>query len=192
MSRAIRTFVAVETSEAVRRRSGELAELLRAAGAEVKWVEPHNLHFTLAFLGDVAESHVPDVCRAVEQSAAPVAPFALAVRGAGAFPNSARPRTIWLGVGQGLPEMIALHDRIERAIAPMGFRPEGRAFEPHLTIGRVKRPTAALDRLASLLDTHADFDAGQTRVDEVVVFASQLRPSGPVYQPLARARLNGL
>lgn len=191
MSRAIRTFVAVETSEVVRRRAGELAALLRAAGAEVKWVEPHNLHFTLVFLGDVAEGRVPDVCRAVEQCAAAGAPFALEVRGAGAFPNSARPRTIWLGVGQGAPEMVALHDRIERALEPLGFRPEGRMFEPHLTIGRVKRPTPALERLAPLLETRADFEAGQIRVDEVVVFASQLRPSGPIYQPLARAAFKG-
>ena len=44
--------------------------------------------------------------------------------------------------------MIALHDRIEAELAKLGYRPEGRRFRPHLTIGRVRSSPAGIDELA--------------------------------------------
>ncbi len=110
------------------------------------------------------------------------------MRGAGAFPTGDRPRTLWLGVGQGRDEIIALQGSIERALEPLGFRGEARRYTPHLTIGRPGRgePPRAL---AAVLATMADFAGGTMLVDEVTIYSSELTREGPVYEPLGFAPL---
>ena len=191
MPSTIRTFVAVETSEAVRRRAVELVRTLAAAGADVKWVEPYNLHLTLKFLDEVAEPDMPGVCRAVQEAAAAVPPFDIEVRGAGAFPSPGRPRTLWLGAAGGAEAMIALQAAIDKALRKLGFPKETRRFEPHLTIGRVRGGGPTVVQLGRLLREQAEFDAGQFRVIETVVFASHLSPAGSTYEALSRAALDG-
>ena len=100
MKKTFRTFVAVEITAPIRARAKELIASLDGTSAEVKWVETHNLHLTLKFLGEVHEREIFEVCQAVQRGAAKVEPFELEVCGAGAFPNAARPRTVWLGAGK--------------------------------------------------------------------------------------------
>ena len=189
MADTIRTFVAVETSEAVRRRAEELIESLRAAGAEVKWVERQNMHLTLKFLGDVPSSEVADVCQAVQSVAAQARPLEVQLRGAGAFPSAGRPRTVWLAVAAGEEELASLHRGVEKSLVKLGYPKEGRRFEPHLTLGRVRSGGPAAAELGKLLKQQADFDAGRFSVAEAVVFSSQLTPKGPIYTALCRAPL---
>jgi 2'-5' RNA ligase len=191
VKRTIRTFVAVEITSAIRARAGELIAALRATPADVKWVEPENLHLTLKFLDEVPVGEISGVCEAVAAGAAGLEPFELEVHGAGAFPNAGRPRTIWLGSRDGAPKMVTLHREIEGALGKLGFRKEHRRFQPHLTIGRVRRGGPAVAELGNLVWRYAEFDAGRLGVHEVVVFSSQLQPDGPVYDALGRAPLGG-
>ena len=191
MKQKIRTFVAVEMDAAVREMAAELSRELASAGADVKWVDAENMHLTLKFLGEVDSREVHEVCRAVESAAASQAPFRLDLCGAGAFPTIHRPRTLWLGCGPGSEPLAALAERIEAELHKLGYPREGRRFHPHLTLGRIRRGKAGLARLAELLAEHADFEAGRSRVDEVVVFSSQLDRGGPTYNPLGRAKLRG-
>jgi 2'-5' RNA ligase len=187
----IRTFIAVETSQAVRDRAAELMDSLQVARADVKWVQRQNLHLTLKFLGDVAEPDLPGVCEVVRQAVSGLSPFELEIRSAGAFPHPGRPRTLWLGAGEGAEAAAALAAAIEKALRKLGFPKEARRFETHLTIGRVRGGGPALAELGRLLREHAAFDAGRFRVAEVVVFASHLGPKGPTYEPLGCAPLAG-
>jgi 2'-5' RNA ligase len=125
---------------------------------------------------------------AVAEAALEHEPFELTLCGAGAFPAADRPRTLWLGVGEGRDAIIALQSSIERALEPLGFRGEARRYTPHLTIGRPGRgePPRAL---ANELATMADLQAGTMLVDEVVVYSSELTREGPVYEPLGFAPL---
>ena len=109
----LRTFIAVELPKAVTHRAGQLIDRLNVTSAKVKWVEPHNMHLTLKFLGDVNTRMIPDVCQAVSTAAEPLEPFDLQCCGAGAFPSSQRPRTVWLGAGDGEENVLELHDKIE-------------------------------------------------------------------------------
>lgn len=184
-----RTFVAVNVSPAVIEQATALIDRLRAAPTDVKWVEPHNMHISVRFLGDVRDADIPDVCRAVTEAVSAMQPFAISCRGAGAFPDAHRPRTIWLGVDQGLDELTGLQAAVEESLASVGFAKEGRVYHPHLTLGRVRSGGPALRDLGRLIRDHADFEAGTAAIEEVVVFASYLDRSGPTYQPLGRARL---
>jgi 2'-5' RNA ligase len=189
MKNTARTFVAVETSSAVRQRAAELIELYAASGAKVSWVKPHNLHLTLKFLDEVPLNSVPEICAAVQRAAAECEPFQLEICTAGAFPSPGRPQTLWLGTGDGSEPLGKLHAALERELKPLGFPKEQRRFAAHLTIGRVRRSEAGAAELGALIKQHAAFSAGRFLVAELVIFSSELTPQGPIYDALSRAAL---
>jgi RNA 2',3'-cyclic 3'-phosphodiesterase len=185
----IRTFIAVSVSAEVKQHAAELIQRLRASRADVKWVDPQNMHLTLKFLGDVLAAKTPEICQAVAEVAGGFAPLQVSFRGAGAFPNAQQPRTVWLGIHGGAPELTELAATIEEVLVDLGYPKEDRAFHPHLTLGRLRNPSPALRDLTRFLGENAEFDAEATQVQEVTVFASHLGHSGPTYEPLGRARL---
>ena len=189
MKKTLRTFVAVEITGSIRARANELIAALGGTSTDVKWVEPHNLHLTLKFLGEVHEREISRVCQAVSRGAAEVKPFELDVRGAGAFPIATRPRTVWLGAAAGAEHMVMLHDRVEAELAKLGYREEHRRFQSHLTIGRVRGAGPGIAELGTLLQQQADFSAGRMTVGQVTIFASTLTADGPIYDVLGTAAL---
>jgi 2'-5' RNA ligase len=187
----LRTFIALDLGKPVRDRLVLLQQALARGGAEVKWVEPENLHLTLLFLGEVDAREVVELCRAVGDACATVAAFRLSVERVGCFPNPRRPRVVWAGVGEGTQEVVALHDALEGPLLELGcYRREDRPYTPHITLGRVRGEGHA-DALAASITRHAAWQAGATLVREVHVLSSELRPEGPVYTVLSRARLRG-
>ena len=187
----LRTFIAVAATEEIRRQAEQLAEKLSHTPANVKWVERRNLHWTVKFLGDVDSNEIPSICRAVGTVVGEMPSFEIIAQGAGAFPTLSRPRTVWLGTGQGEEQFISLHDTVDSALAKLDFRSEHRRFRPHMTLGRVRRSPQGIDQLAALIGQHNKFDAGSMIVDELVIFTSQLDRDGPTYQALARLPLSG-
>jgi 2'-5' RNA ligase len=185
----LRTFIAVDVGKAIRDRCVELQETLARAGADVKWVEEENLHVTLLFLGEVVDRDIPDLCKAVAECCAEHNPFTLGVESVGCFPNPRRPRVVWAGIGAGSAELIALHDALEPPLLDLGcYRREDRQYTPHVTLGRVQGDggTAVL---AAALTRQAKWRGGETEVRELHVLSSELRPQGPVYTLLSRAKL---
>jgi len=187
---AIRTFIAAECSGGIASRASKLMTQLSQVPAKVSWVRPENLHWTLKFLGDVDLTDVATISAALQQVARETEPFEVVAQGVGAFPRLERPRTLWLGVSQGGEQLAELADRIDAALAPLRFKPEGRRYTPHLTLGRV-RGRHHLAELSEALSEHADFHAGTVLVDEIVIFSSQLQPGGSVHEPLAHFELQG-
>ena len=189
----IRTFIAVELGPNVIKRAGDLIDKLRVADATVNWVRPQQMHLTLKFLGDVPDTETPDICRVVAKAAGQFEPFEIICRGAGAFPDIHRPKTLWIGIRDGAEELKRLQAAIDDALkVELGYAREPRGFHPHLTIGRVKQAAGmGGGNLEHLLDKHKDFDADLAVIDEVVTFASFLDKKGPTHEALGRAGLDG-
>ena len=124
MAQTYRTFIAVEISPGIADQAARLIGRLSRTGAKVKWVDPGNLHLTLNFLGDVEALLIPDICKAVSAAVADIDGFDLELAGVGAFPNVAKPRTIWLGAQKGEEEMVVLRDAIEAALPDQKPQPE--------------------------------------------------------------------
>src|SRR5947209_13621784 len=165
MSR-LRTFIAVPLNRAVRDRLMSLQERIAGTGADVKWVEPENLHVTLLFLGEVGERDVMPVCRAVADVGRTHASFPMSVETVGCFPNIHRPRIVWVGVPEGSQELCALHDALEPPLMELGcYRREERQFTPHITLGRVKSERSGSD-MATALSKLAAWRAGDVRATE--------------------------
>jgi 2'-5' RNA ligase len=86
-----RTFIGVDTGDAIRASATALQKELAKLAPGVKWVTPESMHVTLLFLGEVDGRELHAVCKAVKAVAATEAPFTLRVSGLGAFPNQRRP-----------------------------------------------------------------------------------------------------
>jgi 2'-5' RNA ligase len=190
MPTRLRAFLAIELSPEVLDAARRVIDRLRSCPAGIKWVAPDHMHLTLQFLGEIAQTDLPEICLAVNRACQEIAPFDVRLRGAGAFPNPHRARTIWLGVGDGADKLTALYAAIQKPLSALGFREEQRRYVPHLTLGRV-RDQVGSSELASRLAALGDFEGGATDVSEVVLFSSDLRPDGPVYEALNRSELCG-
>jgi 2'-5' RNA ligase len=187
----IRTFIAVEVWPEIRERCKSLVNRLKDTSAKVTWVKPDQMHLTMNFLGDVPMNDIPAVCKVVADAVQSFSPFDVGMTGVGVFPGYDNPRTIWLGVGEGSDELVALHASLEAGLAKMGFRVEARRFRPHLTLGRVRSLPAGPTQLAEVLRQHAEFEAGPMMVSEVTVFSSELGRDGPVHEALGHGELLG-
>lgn len=176
---AIRCFIAVFLDPAIRPRVAAFQKQLARAGADVKWVEPENLHFTLKFLGDVESASLDEIGRALEAAVADVQAFELGLGDAGAFPNIRNPRVIWIGVNSGREPLIDLAGSVEEAMKAKGFQQDGKGLSPHLTIGRV-RSARNLHALAQELSSNLP-PVASMRVDRVQLTSSNLTAHGPVY-----------
>jgi 2'-5' RNA ligase len=190
---ALRLFVAVLLDPALRpvvegvRR--ELVEAWPRGRDLVKWVEPHNLHLTLKFLGHVEAAllaRVADALSAVRSAPA----FRLHLVGLGAFPRPRGARVLWVGVQEGSEELGSLARRVEDALAPLGFPREDRGFSPHLTIGRLRTP-AYHPELEAALERRSRVEIGLQHVQSVELMESTLRPDGPVYTVVRSYPLGG-
>jgi len=175
----VRTFIAIEFDDAIRRRLVQAQERLREAGCKVRWARAEQMHVTLKF-GAVAE--------AMAHAAEAVAPFEVEVAGLGAFPPRGAPRVVWAGVEDPGGHVQQLQARLEPRLEGLGFERERRAFHPHLTLGRVKDRHGA-DRLRERIEGHPARRFGRERIEELVLFQSELKPTGAVYTPLRRQRL---
>ena len=189
----MRLFVAVHLDPALRPAVEAMRRQLVEAwprGQElVKWVEPHNLHFTLKFLGEVEEARLQGVLaalRVVEASA----PFRLQLVGLGAFPRPRGARVLWVGVGEGAAQLSRLAARVEDALGPLGFPREDRPFSPHLTIGRLRVP-AHHPELEAVLGRKSDVEIGSQSVQSVELVQSVLRRPGPEYTVVRSYPLRG-
>jgi len=175
--------------ETVRLRVDEAAAPLRERARGVSWVRAENLHVTLRFLGSVDEATLGRVREALAEAAAEVGPFRLALAGFGGFPSPSAPRVLWVGVTDGAEPLGALHARVEAALARRGLPPEGRAFHPHVTLGRAREPRG-VSGIAELLEGRGE-PLGETRVEAVHLMRSDLDPGGARYGVLAREPLTG-
>jgi 2'-5' RNA ligase len=184
----IRSFIAIDLPEATRHGLAAVQEQLKQSGAGVRWVKPGSIHLTLKFLGNIHPAQVEDIALAVAQEIRDEPPITLGAAGLGAFPSRRKPRVIWIGMEGEVQRLNGIQARVENALEPLGFVREKRAFRPHLTIGRVKdrrRLQALSDAMATLdMEPFNSFDA-----DEIILYKSDLRPTGAIYTKLHRMPL---
>lgn len=188
---AIRTFIAVSLASELASGVEEIIRRLQGLQRQgVKWSGRETLHFTLAFLGPVAEDALPRVIDIGRQAAAESEAFALRLGGLGAFPPRGAARVLWLGVARGADEMVRLQERLAAGLRRGGWPAEERPFVPHLTLGRV-REGARLERMLLEQDT-SGLQAREQTVSSLQVMRSDLSSAGPRYTLLAACPFGGV
>lgn len=189
----IRSFIAVDLpvalNTALEKASNQLQEEL--SGGPVRWVPVNNIHLTLKFLGDVSEKNIPVFETILKTEAASHHVFEISVGGFGVFPNATRPRVLWVGV-EAPDELMSLQRRIDMETARLGYAPEQRAFNPHLTLGRVSRNAtpSQVRKASAVLKKHKIGFLGAARIETVTLYRSDLSPDGAVYSKISTATLS--
>lgn len=170
--------MAVELPLSMREEIGRLNSRIATDG--LRLVRPELVHITIKFLGDVPQEKVGSVAEVLGR--VKVASFPVQVTGMGAFPGRAV-RVVWLGLKGDFQE---LYQKVEQALSPLGFAPEERGFSPHVTLGRVARPSAEMNRqLGAKIADFSRLDLGSFTVDRFYLKKSTLTRGGPIYEDLA-------
>jgi 2'-5' RNA ligase len=182
-SATVRAFLACDPPEAVRQGIAAVQNRLKKQfGGAVRWVRPEGIHLTLKFFGDIPIGAVETIGGVVHEQVRDLSPLTLQVQKIGAFPNTNRPRVIWLGITGDVGRLVALQKKIAAGLQACGFEQEERAFSPHLTLGRVKLPQGMAD-LGKIIE-ESDATAGEFQAAELILFKSDLKPDGAVYTKL--------
>ena len=190
MARTTRTFIAVAVPENLGQKLTRLQMLLAPELPGARWSASVPFHLTLAFLGDVADPDLNDVCRATTSAASALCSFELRLEGLGAFPDPVRPRVVWVGaIGPGVAPLEALQQKIAQAVRDAGYPPDDDRFHPHVTLGRLKPGRGASTDLTAQVKHYRTWSPGSFTVAEAVVFASTVTPEGPHYAALGRGLL---
>ena len=185
----IRAFIALKLPEPVITAIRHLQEQLAEHRLNVRWVKVESIHLTLKFLGDINTARVDDVAAALSDAAFHTAPLHLSAKGGGAFPSVKRARVIWIGVAGQVPALAELQRAVENKLTAIGFPRERRRFTGHLTLGRSK---GAIDagRLLAAMDEIRSFESEPFIADRVILFRSELQPTGAVYTELRKVALS--
>jgi len=191
----MRLFTAIELNEdarqAIAAEQKRIAGVLgRSAAASLKWIRSEQMHLTLVFLGEIAETQTPAVIDAMGKDIDQAEPFPIVFAGLGLFPAHGAPRVLWLGLSTGATEAIELQRHVAKRLSPIGVTIEERAFHPHLTLARW-RETRHADRRRLAADDRGGEIIARVDVGTVTLYQSRLSSSGPAYTVLARAPLAG-
>jgi len=182
MAEGIRSFIAFDLeNESVLKRITEAQAMLVKTGADLKAVEPRNIHVTVRFLGNISSGMVDGVYEGMKQ--VQFIPFNVKLRGLGAFPDVRHPRVCWAGITGGADQLRGIFSQLEPRLRALGFAPDPKGFSPHLTIARVRSGRNKAE-LAKCLGVNADFDFGQIDASCLRLKKSDLTPRGPVYSTL--------
>lgn len=181
----IRAFLAIDPPTVVLENIQAMQNRLKkSVQGVIRWVRPEGIHLTLKFFGDISAQNVENISEVIARRTTAVPPFALEIKGLGAFPDLTRPRVIWLGIKGQLGQLLSLQKDLEEEFFLLGFPEEDRPFRAHLTMGRVKVPKGIIG-LAPAAEAAGNLTAGNFTVGEVVLFQSSLSPRGAIYTKLA-------
>jgi 2'-5' RNA ligase len=191
----IRAFVAVPLPGSLLDELGALQRRLekQVPPRSVRWVQPTSIHLTLQFLGDTSAEELPAIREALAVVARNARACTFTVGGLGCFPNPRRPHVVWVGVQEPTGRLAALQDAVEEAMMHFGYRPEGRGFTPHLTLGRVQRRASSREA-TQVGETVTGTEVGQlaeVAADRFALIRSVLKPEGAEYTTLAEFPLAG-
>ncbi|MYD36912.1 MAG: RNA 2',3'-cyclic phosphodiesterase [Dehalococcoidia bacterium] len=179
---SFRAFVAVVPPLSAKTELEAVVRQLRQRDTDeaVRWVATDALHITLAFLGQITESAAAPLIDALRKETAGVESFELGLGSLGTFGDRRRKggaQVVWAGPEGDVDGLSSLYERVTAAVRSVRLRVESRAFQPHITLGRVRRGHRwRLDPINAPSISSITF-----RVDSVTLMESQLGKGPAVY-----------
>lgn len=143
----------------------------------IRLVPPDQMHVTLQFIGEAEVKPVSAALRAIEHPA-----FTISIADIGQF-KGAGGAILWAGVNRN-PALSSLHAMIGRTLTGIGFKPEIRAYKPHITLARCH--AVARTRLAEFIATHHLLLIPNIPVIAFTLYSSDLSQGSPIYRQEGR------
>lgn len=171
----MRLFAAVEPGDEVNSYLKNLQSDIKSDYSRLSLAK--SFHLTLKFFGEVDRSGLPDILSRL--GGIRFRKFELTTADIGFFPDSRRPRVVWIGINPH-DSIMMLQDNIEKQLRKLGF-PEGNRFHPHITLARIMRSDDMnlAGRVRQLRIERIRFS-----VDSFILFRSTLAPEGPLYEKI--------
>lgn len=183
-----RTFIAINLPENVKKDLLEYQEKWPEIPA--RWSRKDNLHITLAFLGNISDEDLPDVCGISEDTAAKFSPFFITLKNIRYGPPKKPPRMIW-AEGEESEELGKLQKYLENALSETpsnNFKSESRPFAPHITLARIRQ--WEFNKINPEERIRIDEEINFTfEVNSIEVMESVLKRGGPEYTILQSSAL---
>ena len=184
----MRAFIGISLPDEARRSLAALQQELEQSRADVKWVEPEQLHVTLKFLDEISDAQQSQIAQFLSRLAQQQPTFSIDLKAIGAFPSLNNPRILWVGVGEGTSQVIRLAGAIEEEARACSLRQEERPYSAHVTIGRV-RSARHLQELIQQLSAVSWQPPTPWQVASLTFYHSVLSSAGPAYAVLAEVPL---
>lgn len=186
----MRLFIAVAADEEVKAAAAAAIARLRRVAGDYRWMDPHDMHTTLRFLGETPEASLPEIEALCAAAAAQTAPFEVVYGRVGAFDSLEDPRIVWIDLNEAIPssrEGIAPMERLANLLG----RDEPRSYAAHLTLGRRRGSASPPEFIAAL---KAEPVLGLRRpVTKISLYAGRSAPAFArhAYEILFEADLSG-
>ncbi len=133
-------------------------------------ISAHNIHLTLAFLGELRQAQVDAVSEVVD--AVTIEPFTLRFDRVGYWPRN---RIVWAGCSEVPEPLPVLVRTLQTGLRQLGFRIDTRPYAPHATLVRKARRRPRLEPEPLVWPVHS-----------VVLVRSELAPDGAHYEVIRR------
>ena len=180
----IRAFLALELPQNVRNKFSAYAELISGHDKlqQIRWLPNENYHLTLAFLGNVEYVLISSLQLKLEQNLSSNKAVPFRFSGITPFPFSGTPK-IAAAMLERSAELMQLQLSIAKFVRGFGISLERRRFTPYVTLGRLK----SRSRNSIAFQPQQIFLEGVS--EKVVIFQSELAPTGAVYTSLGEISL---
>jgi RNA 2',3'-cyclic 3'-phosphodiesterase len=187
----MRLFVALDIDPVIREHIARFLDGVREFAPDARWVRAESLHLTLKFIGEQLDPKLEPIQQALAEIHSPAT--TLNFHNYGFFPTARSARVFWVGVVAD-EHLTHLASRVERALEPLGIKPEGGEFSPHLTLARGKsaapqrrsddRPNRSFQHLQEKLSALPPPEFGTMTAREFFLYQSKLSPAGSQYTRL--------
>ena len=167
----MRLFIALEPSVELREGLAVLQDRLRAAGVGGRYLEPSNLHMTLAFIGMWPEE-ITALLPPVQQ------PFPITLSHLGLFPQA---DILWAGV-EPSDALDSLAGRVRHILSEAGIPFDRKGFNPHITL--IRKPFVPENIILSELEV----PPVTMTVRDVCLYRSDRGANGMVYTVIGRSQ----
>lgn len=175
----MRTFIALELSEEIKKEIGKIQKDLAAIGMQARWVNPKIAHLTLAFLGAITPEKIGLIEKILSEVVGQIKPIKLFLNKVDCFPSLAKARIIFLSLGGELGKLHALATKIRKRLKKEKIWFDQKPFAGHLTLGRLKNRQNLTEALKKIKIKRIKF-VGKT----IALNTSQLTPQGPIYKKI--------
>lgn len=160
----MRMFVGLQPSQEFREALALVQDRLRASSVTGRYLDPSNLHMTLAFIGEWPEN-VSELLPVVDK------PFPITLSHIGIFEEA---DVLWAGV-QPSEELRNLAKRVRHILADEGIPFDRKIFNPHITL--MRKPSIP----GNIVLSDIEIPAATMLIDKVCLYRSDRVKNGMVY-----------
>lgn len=181
----IRTFIAAELSGASSAwiHSTQVGLQKLVTPNAIKLTPLQQMHLTLVFLGEVDTRLIPKLVNCIDNSEINL-PIDLSINRVGQFSRNGIVTVVWAGIEK--------NNRLEKVYSALVnnlgqfIKIEPITFKPHLTLARIKGDldVESNTRLIKFTESYRLGLPIQESIRQIVLFKSDLKPSGPLYTRL--------